>query len=62
MSFIQHLSIGIPSDFTVSEAAWIEPRAVATFASAARGSGHSARSHTPGLDLRHSRQDLMKLG
>jgi hypothetical protein len=42
---IQHCFICRPSDFTVSEDAWIEPRTVATTALAVRRSNHSARSH-----------------
>ncbi len=45
MFFIQHWFICRPSDFTVSEDAGIEPRAVATSALTVRRSNHSARSH-----------------
>jgi hypothetical protein len=41
---IQHCFIPRPSDSTVSEAAGIEPRTVATTALAVRRSNHSARS------------------
>ncbi len=42
---IQHCFICRPSDSTVSEDAGIDPRTVATLASAVRRSNHSARSH-----------------
>jgi hypothetical protein len=45
MYVIQHFFICRPSNSTVSEDAWIEPRTVATLALTARRSNHSARSH-----------------
>ncbi len=45
MYFIQHCFICRPSDSTVPEDAGIEPRTVATSASAVRRSSHPATSH-----------------
>jgi hypothetical protein len=56
---IQHCFICRPSDSTVSEDAWIEPRTVATSALAVRRSNHSARSHHKRLDLILNRLDLI---
>jgi hypothetical protein len=62
MYFIQHCFICRPSDSTVSEDAWIEPRTVATLALSVRRSNHSARSPPRSrFDLIHTRLDLIHL-